>query len=480
MSNNDTTDPSPNLPEFSVTELSFALKRTVEDTFGYVRVRGEISGLARPRSGHVYFALKDEKSVIDSVCWKGVAGRVRFNIEDGLEVICTGKLSTYPARSKYQLVIEQMEPAGIGALLAQLEERRKRLAAEGLFEAARKKPIPYLPKVIGVVTSPTGAVIRDILHRLRERFPRQVLLWPVLVQGEAAAAQVAAAIDGFNNLPTDGPVPRPDLIIVARGGGSIEDLWGFNEEIVVRAAANSAIPLISAVGHETDTTLIDYASDQRAPTPTAAAEIAVPVRADLAASLRDLDARQVAAAGRLVENRRREIESLSRGLRGPRELLSLATQRFDDIGERLNRAMLGLRTDRLQRLATITAAFRPTLLRQEIRRQGELVGTQSERLVRAYRGHIGDSENRLALQSKLLESLSYQNVLERGFALVREDDGGPLTRVAATTAGQAIKIEFYDGATKAVIAGKTAGSGRKPKPVKRKKTKDDDGQGSLL
>lgn len=483
LSDSENSSTSPNTPEYSVTELSFALKRTVEDTFGYVRVRGEISGLARPRSGHVYFALKDDKSVIDSICWKGIAGRLRFNLEDGLEVICTGKLSTYPARSKYQLVVERMEPAGIGALLAQLEERRKRLAAEGLFDEGRKQPIPYLPKVIGVVTSPTGAVIRDILHRLRDRFPRQVLLWPVLVQGEAAAAQIAAAIDGFNQMSVDGPAPRPDLLIVARGGGSIEDLWSFNEEIVVRAAAASEIPLISAVGHETDTTLIDHASDRRAPTPTAAAEMAVPVRADLASSLRDLDGRQTTAVRRLLENRKREVEGLSRGLRGPRELLSLASQRFDDVGDRLNRSMLALKNERGQRLATLSAAFRPNLLQQDIGRQGDRLNNLALQLSRAFQQHITNGTNRLALQSKLLESLSYQNVLERGFALVHERDGGPLTRVAGVQAGQAIQIEFYDGRANATISENetTAPPPVKtsPKKAQKKKAKDDD-QGTLL
>jgi len=270
-----------NLPEYSVSELSQALKRTVEDTYPYVRVRGEISGFKRAASGHLYLALKDESAVLDGVCWRGVAGRLGIRPEDGMEVVCTGKLTTYPGRSKYQIVIEAMELAGEGALLKLLEDRRKKLAAEGLFDEARKKPLPFLPDVIGVVTSPTGAVIRDILHRLNDRFPRHVLLWPVLVQGEGAAAQIAAAIEGFNRIAPGGRVPRPDVLIVARGGGSLEDLWAFNEEIVVRAAAGSVIPLISAVGHETDTTLIDYASDRRAPTPTAASEMALPVRADL-------------------------------------------------------------------------------------------------------------------------------------------------------------------------------------------------------
>src|ERR1700731_652438 len=277
--------PGANLPEYTVSELSLALKRSVEENFSHVRVRGEISGFKRHGSGHCYFALKDAEAVLDAVCWRQTAIRLPIKPEDGMEVVCTGRLTTYPGRSKYQLVIDSISLAGIGALLKILEDRRQRLAAEGLFAAERKKKLPFLPGVIGIVTSPSGAVIRDILHRLADRFPRQVLVWPVAVQGEGAAAQVAAAIEGFNRLVPGGRVPRPDLLIVARGGGSLEDLMPFNEEIVVRAAAASAIPLISAVGHETDTTLIDFASDRRPPTPTAAAEMAVPVRFDLVAEI---------------------------------------------------------------------------------------------------------------------------------------------------------------------------------------------------
>ncbi|MGI9506109.1 MAG: exodeoxyribonuclease VII large subunit, partial [Geminicoccaceae bacterium] len=281
----------PNVAEFTVSELSGALKRTIEDAYGYVRVRGEISGFKRAASGHLYFALKDERALIDSVCWRGTAGKLGFQPEDGLEVIASGRITTYAGRSKYQIVVDRLEPAGAGALMALLEERKKKLAAEGLFDVDRKRGLPFLPDVIGVVTSPTGAVIKDILHRLSERFPRHVLLWPVAVQGEKAKDEVTAAIEGFNRLPAGGTIPRPDVLIVARGGGSLEDLWTFNEENVVRAAAASTIPLISAVGHETDTTLIDLAADHRTPTPTAAAELAVPVRAELAARNADLGAR---------------------------------------------------------------------------------------------------------------------------------------------------------------------------------------------
>src|SRR5436189_6049466 len=309
-----------NLPEYTVSELSLALKRSVEENFSHVRVRGEISGFKRHGSGHYYLVLKDADAALDAVCWRQTAIRLPIKPEDGMEVVCTGRLTTYPGRSKYQLVIDSIALAGIGALLKILEDRRQRLAAEGLFAAERKKKLPFLPQVIGIVTSPSGAVIRDILHRLADRFPRRVLVWPVAVQGEGAAAQIAAAIHGFNRLPQDGPVPRPDLLIVARGGGSLEDLMAFNEEIVVRAAATSAIPLISAVGHETDTTLIDHASDRRAPTPTAAAEMAVPVRLDLVADLAGKTARLSGGLARLFSERRLPLAGLSRGLPDPQEL----------------------------------------------------------------------------------------------------------------------------------------------------------------
>ena len=292
--------PGDNLPVLGVTEISRLVKRTIEGRFERVRVRGEISGFKRAASGHLYMALKDESAVLDGVCWRGTAGRLALKPEDGMEVVATGRLTAYPGRSKYQMVIESLELAGAGALLKLLEERREKLAAEGLFDAERKKPIPFLPEVIGVVTSPTGAVIRDILHRLADRFPRHVLVWPVLVQGDGAAAQVAKAIEGFNALASSGSVPRPDLLIVARGGGSLEDLWAFNEDVVVRAAAASEIPLISAVGHETDTTLIDHAADRRAPTPTAAAEMAVPVRGDLLAETMALGGRLLTGLTRMV------------------------------------------------------------------------------------------------------------------------------------------------------------------------------------
>ncbi|MBM3570633.1 MAG: exodeoxyribonuclease VII large subunit, partial [Alphaproteobacteria bacterium] len=330
--------PQPNLPEFTVSELTRALRDAVEDRFGAVRVRGEISGFKRAASGHLYFRLKDADAVLDAVCWRGTAAKLRFKPEDGLEVLATGRLTVYGGRSTYQIVVESLEPAGAGALMALLEQRRKALAAEGLFDAARKRPLPFLPEVIGVITSPTGAVIRDILHRLRERFPRRVLIWPVAVQGDKAAAEVAAAVAGFNALKPGGAVPRPDLLIVARGGGSLEDLWPFNEEIVVRAVFASTIPVISAVGHETDVTLIDHVADRRAPTPTAAAEMAVPVRIELLDDLGQRGSRLAAALRRLVGEWSGRLAGLVRGLRHPRQVLELKAQRLDDLSERLRLA----------------------------------------------------------------------------------------------------------------------------------------------
>src|SRR5690349_9100724 len=347
-----------NVPEFSVSELSFALKRQLEGAFPRVRVRGEISQPSFPRSGHCYFRLKDENAVIDGVAWKGTIPRLGIRIEEGLEVIATGRLTTYAGSSRYQIIVDRLELAGEGALLKLLEDRRKKLAAEGLFDAARKRALPYLPEVVGVVTSPSGAVIRDILHRISDRFPRRVLVWPVAVQGEKAAGEVARAIEGFNRLPVEGPVPRPGILIVARGGGSLEDLWAFNEEIVVRAAAASTIPLISAVGHETDTTLIDFASDRRAPTPTAAAEMAVPVRADLIAQLIEHGQRMAGAAARLVAERRLRVEGLARGLPEPQRLIGDKAQRLDHCNERLRLTRQSYFTARFDRVARLRAGLR--------------------------------------------------------------------------------------------------------------------------
>ena len=461
------TDTAPNLPEYSVSEIAAAVKRTVEDNFGYVRVRGEVSGFMAARSGHMYFSLKDDRAVIDSVVWRGSTGKLRFQPEDGLEVICTGKLSTYAPRSRYQLVVEAMEPAGVGALMALLEERRQKLSAEGLFASERKRALPYLPQVIGVVTSPTGAVIRDILHRLRERFPSRVLVWPVLVQGKGAAEQVAAAIRGFNALDGTSAVPRPDLLIVARGGGSIEDLWAFNEEIVARAVAESEIPLISAVGHETDTTLIDFASDRRAPTPTAAAEIAVPVRAELVAGNHDLGRRLGLATQRLLAGRRRDLDGLSRGLRGPRELLALARQRLDEGAERLHRALLIFGGEKRNALTAIAARLRPRLVLETVAAGGRNLQDYDGRLHRAVRGHINEHRLRLTGQGQVLNSLSFERVLERGYAMVHRRDGGVVMAAAQAVPGDPLAIRFHDGEVAVTVD--NGPPGRTPKPNHKSK-----------
>jgi exodeoxyribonuclease VII large subunit len=463
----------PNLPEYTVSELSAALKRSIEQGFSYVRVRGEVSGFKRHSSGHCYLALKDADAVLDAVCWRGTALRLSIKPEDGMEVVCTGRLTTYPGRSKYQLVIDTMELAGVGALLKLLEERRQRLAAEGLFAEERKKKLPFLPRVIGVVTSPTGAVIRDILHRLADRFPRRVLLWPVAVQGEGAAQQVAAAIAGFNRLAPDGAVPRPDLLIVARGGGSLEDLMAFNEEIVVRAAATSAIPLISAIGHETDTTLIDHASDRRAPTPTAAAEMAVPVRLEL---LAELDAKAVRLAGslaRLLAERRGRVEGFGRGLPDPRSILDTARQRLDDRAERLMvgfRALTGLKRHRLEvagdRLGG--AALAALLERARVR-----LDDMAPRLRHAAARFLAHERHRLEACGGRLETYgqALRDTLARGFALVRDASGAVVDSAQALAPGDSFTVEFHDGKLSATVDGKRAVA--KPK----KPTPD---QGSLL
>lgn len=442
-----------NVPEYTVTELSLRLKRSIEDNFGWVRVRGEISGFKRAASGHLYFSLKDADSLLDGVCWKGSAARLGVKPEDGMEVICSGKLTSYPGRSKYQMVVERMELAGLGALMALLEQRKQKLAAEGLFAPERKRPLPYLPRVIGVVTSPTGAVIRDILHRLEDRFPTHVLVWPVLVQGEGAAEQVAKAIRGFNALPENGAVPRPDLLIVARGGGSLEDLMAFNEEVVVRAAAASDIPLISAVGHETDTTLIDFASDRRAPTPTAAAEMAVPVRLDLVAGVAGLDERLRRSMTRMAQDKRRHLDSLGRGLRGPREQLDMARQRFDDLSDRLRHALrVGVAAQRA-RMETAMARLRPALLKREVMEYGRRLKDADARLLRAMRQRQAEAAQRLSQPAKLLESLSYRNVLARGFAVIYGPDGRALNSAEVMAPGANVAIEMHDGRRDAQIIG---------------------------
>lgn len=473
-------DAAGNIPEYTVSELSGALKRTVESAYTHVRVRGEISGFKQAASGHLYMDLKDEGAVLNAVCWRGVAGRLRFAPEDGLEVVATGKLSIYAQRSNYQLVIESMEPAGAGALMALLEERRKKLTAEGLFDPARKQPVPFLPDVIGVITSPTGAVISDILHRLRDRFPRHVLLWPVLVQGEGAAAQIADAIEGFNSLAAGDDVPRPDLLIVARGGGSMEDLWAFNEEVVVRAAAASAIPLISAVGHETDTTLIDFASDLRAPTPTAAAELAVPVRADLAVSIAELDRRQQRGLFRLIDEAANRLKALARSLPSPAELLGLRQQRFDELSERLPRALTANTESHRRTLAEKGAGLRRNVLDSLIERRWLPLGNAAHLLSASKDRLFNDARSRLDNAARLLESLSYQGVLARGFAVVRDAGGNPVVSSLAVQPADKLGIQFKDGHIQAIAE---SGAETPPQPKKRaakKKPKQTGGQGDLF
>jgi len=437
-----------NLPEFSVSELSAALKRTVEDAFPFVRVRGEISGLKFAASGHIYFDLKDEKAVLNAIVWKQAARAVGLKPEQGLEVVCTGRVTTYPGSSRYQLIVERMELAGRGALMAMLEARKKKLEAEGLFAPARKKPLPYLPQVIGVVTSPTGAVIRDIMHRLSERFPRRVLLWPVAVQGERAAAEIAAAIAGFNAIRPGGPVPRPDVLIVARGGGSLEDLMAFNEEIVVRAAAASAIPLIAGVGHETDTTLIDFAADRRAPTPTAAAEMAVPVRADLLQQVMQCDQRLLRAFTRGMTQRRTELQSAARALPRADQLFASSRQHFDVASERMGHALDRNLQAHRRAFLQASALLRPKPVRDGIRTGRDRTNVLVQRLGRAHRTQLADRGRRLDGLARILDSVSYRSVLERGFALVRGAEGRVRRRAAAISPGDALTLAFADGEAK--------------------------------
>ncbi|MEP5089834.1 MAG: exodeoxyribonuclease VII large subunit, partial [Paracoccaceae bacterium] len=369
-----------NAPEFSVTELSGAIKRVIEGEFGHVRLKGEVGRVSRPRSGHIYLDLKDDKSVISGVIWKGVSARLQTQPEEGMEVVATGRVTTFGGQSKYQIVIEDIKPAGAGALMAMLEKRKKTLQAEGLFEPSLKRSLPYLPEVIGVITSPSGAVIRDILHRLRDRFPSKVLIWPVAVQGTKCAPEVTKAIEGFNALTSGGALPRPDLLIVARGGGSIEDLWGFNEEVVARAAAASDIPLISAVGHETDTTLIDFVSDQRAPTPTAAAELAVPVRLELLAWVDGQDARMTRNLSNVILQRVQRLRDVSRALPRVDSLLDGPRQRLDVMGAQLPAALMRNVQMRRVRLSESAGSLRPGNLRRTLENETRRQRTLSARL----------------------------------------------------------------------------------------------------
>lgn len=533
----DMAEPLTNAAEFSVSEIAQAVKRTVEDEFGHVRVRGEISGFrGQHSSGHAYFTLKDENATIDAVVWKGNYSKLTFKPQEGLEVIATGRLTTFPRSSKYQIVIDNIEPAGAGALMALLEERKRKLQAEGLFARERKRPLPYLPRVIGVITSPTGAVIRDILHRLADRFPSHVMVWPVRVQGETCAAEVAAAVAGFNAMLPGGAMPRPDLLIVARGGGSIEDLWGFNEEAVVRAVAASGIPIISAVGHETDTTLIDYAADMRAPTPTAAAEAAVPVRTELIGYVDDLGGRQRQATRRVTATARDRLRAAVAGLPRASDLVALQRQRLDYAAANLlgnlrhsvqssrvhfsrldsrfaPRLLHGQRQEGTERLRNLslraetglrktvdrtrltfdpraallgTAIARllerkqaqwqgvrhkisPVALRTELRHARSLLTPISSRLRSGMTVRLSDCRKALSQADKMLASLSYRNVLARGYAVIKDADGNLVQERAGLSPGDAVAIEFADGAVAATIAGS---------PVIKKKPRGQQDNGS--
>ena len=524
MSNAFEADSATNLYEYSVSELSGSIKRTVENAFDHVRLRGEISGYRGPHSsGHAYFSLKDDRARIDAVIWKGNFSKLRFRPEEGMEVIATGKVTTFPGSSKYQIVIENLEPAGAGALMALLEERKRKLGAEGLFDAGRKQLLPFMPTVIGVVTSPTGAVIRDILHRISDRFPVHVVVWPVKVQGEGSGDEVANAIRGFNALDADGPVARPDLLIVARGGGSLEDLWSFNDEAVVRAAADSEIPLISAVGHETDWTLIDYAADVRAPTPTGAAEMAVPVKADLEAQVAGLSARLKTAMGRQMDANRQSLRALMRALPAIDQLLALPQQRLDRAASGLGRGLELTTLNKRRAFEQTSARLRPDILSARIRdrRQSlEQFIARAERIVdrsisqkktvvaradaslrslpQRLTHEIGRGRDRLnsliarsgtALTTRLarersaltahdrmLQSLSYKNVLKRGYAVIRNEDDAVVSSAAMVADGQHLSIEFGDGR---VVA--TAGTdGSPPSPRKKAAQARKPEQGSLF
>lgn len=461
---NDPSAAPSNVPEFTVSDLAMSLKRTLEETYGHVRVRGELSRVSIAASGHMYSSLKDDNAVIDAVCWKGVMSRLSVRPEEGLEVICTGRLSTFPKRSNYQLVIESMELAGEGALLKMLEERKKKLAAEGLFDPARKRPVPKLPAVIGVVTSPTGAVIRDILHRLADRFPSHVILWPALVQGQGAAEQIAAGISGLQTLAEHG-LPTPDVIIVARGGGSLEDLMAFNEEIVVRAAADCVIPLISAVGHETDTTLIDYAADLRAPTPTGAAEMAVPVRAELLAVMQDYRGRLLSALNRRMEEKAAALSLQSKGLGDPTKVLEIKTQNLDRVGENLGYKIGQIMAAKESQALKAGAGLKHpqdliTFKASMLERWSDQLSTQQARLFET-------PQTRLAHAGKMLEAYSFQNVLQRGYTVIRDDTGKLITSAQALKAGESVDIEFYGGDKRAATI---EGAPAKTAPVKKAKT----------
>jgi exodeoxyribonuclease VII large subunit len=524
--------PDSNAPAYSVSELAFALKRTLETSYAFVRLRGELSKVTHHSNGHVYLTVKDDKAAIDGVVWKGNVRQLGIRPEHGLEVIVTGKITTYPAGSRYQIVIETMEAAGVGALLAQLERLKAKLAAEGLFAPDRKRPLPSMPAVVGVITSPTGAVIRDILHRIRDRWPCQVLVWPCVVQGDAAAGQVSAAIRGFNAIAPGGPVPRPDILIVARGGGSVEDLWAFNDEGLARTVAEGTIPLISAVGHETDTTLIDFVSDRRAPTPTAAAEMATPVLAELRALVSDYDRRLSNCGGRAVEERRTRLISAARGLPRPADLLALAQQRLDlavrglprlddltapaerrfkEVAARLDAALQRNTDIHARDLLKVTARLSPDTLHRQRGDAGRRVGNLGKRLDLAARRvpervaqharlpalqdrlnavarrRLERETDRMASLEKLRLSLNPERPLELGFALVRKADGTIARSAGELASGERVNLKFKRGDRDAVIDGESSGvvpppvtPAPPPRPAPRPKSTPSSDQGSLF
>lgn len=461
--------PKDNVPEFSVSELSNAIKRSLEQGFSHVRVRAELGRITIPKSGHVYLDLKDNDAVINGIIWKGVASNLKIKPEEGMEVIAIGKITTYPGQSRYQIIIESLEPAGIGAILLQLEERRKRLAAEGLFAEDRKKPIPFLPNIIGVITSPTGAVIRDILHRISDRFPSHVIVWPVLVQGEKCAEQVVHAIEGFNRLET-----RPDVLIIARGGGSIEDLWGFNEEIVVRAVASSDIPIISAIGHETDTTLIDYVADLRAPTPTGAAEKAVPVRSELDAFITALDGRLKSSILRKLNGSKLEFTAINNKYPKIENLYSAKQQKLDLIDIKFTPLLSRIYEKALANYNNLNNQLKPNVLLNDIKIKQEKLNNFmerfngsfsriikneeiqinqkqirlngfSERLNNTIKIQVNENIQKLEKQAALLNNLDYHKVLDRGFAIIKDNNGKLISTKESALKNSELKIEFNNG-----------------------------------
>jgi exodeoxyribonuclease VII large subunit len=474
-----------NIHEFTVSGLSSAIRLTVEEAFGYVRLRGEISGYRGPHSsGHCYFAVKDEKSRIDAIVWRGVFSKLQFKPEEGMEVVITGKVSTYPGRSSYQIIIEQLEPAGIGALMALLEERKKKLAAEGIFDEQRKKPLPFMPGVIGIVTSPTGAVIRDMMHGFEERFPAHVVLWPVRVQGETSGNEVARAIEGFNSLTEDDPVPRPDVLIVARGGGSLEDLWGFNDEALARVAAASNIPLISAVGHETDWTLLDLAADARAPTPTKAAEWAVPKYSEQLARVGEQARRHRLQITRMLENKRLQLGIASRGMPKLHEITGLSRQRLDIVTGHMPLALGAAIRQHRSRFLGLSSHLAPRLLSIRLESMRMTSHGLTHRLGMSFASLSQQHTAHLAGLGKMLNSLSYQNTIKRGFAMVRASDGSIVRSADAVKNGQVLDISLADGKMTATVNDNkksplkkrsTAGAGKRKKPYF-----DPNGQGSLF